>query len=158
MPPNSYFLPAGRTGILQAHKTIAASIIQNARFGRIESLETPQLASTVSDFLANIIQLSGRFKNFEVLSKQLEMDLLRGHIKLNSSNYGADITYVTENGEFPLHMVSSTISEIAPISLYLKYIIMPGDMLIIDEPEAHLDPDNQVIFARYVCKNDPFRY
>jgi energy-coupling factor transporter ATP-binding protein EcfA2 len=40
------------------------------------------------------------------------------------------------------------ISEIAPIVLFLKYVVRPGHLLIIEEPESHLDADNQRKLAR----------
>ena len=36
------------------------------------------------------------------------------------------------------------VSEIAPIVLYLRYLVHPGDVLIIEEPESHLHPSTQV--------------
>lgn len=78
----------------------------------------------------------------------------------------------------PMEMrdVSSMVSEISPITAYLKYIVnvyptdfcvknerssnegvRPSDIIFIEEPEAHLHPENQVklmkIFARLVNKN-----
>ena len=71
-----------------------------------------------------------------------------------TSNKGAfpEITYRSANVDIPLHRTSSTISEIAPFSLYLKHIVYPSSMLIIEEPEAHLHPTNQLIFAKYLVK------
>ena len=32
--------------------------------------------------------------------------------------------------------------------LYLRYLVRPGDLLIIEEPESHLHPAMQAAFAR----------
>ena len=43
------------------------------------------------------------------------------------------------------------VSEIAPIVLYLKYLVRPGHLFIIEEPESHLDADNQRKLARAIA-------
>ena len=36
--------------------------------------------------------------------------------------------------------------------IYLKYLVKPKDLLIIEEPEAHLHPKNQVILAEILAE------
>jgi len=46
---------------------------------------------------------------------------------------------------------SSMASELAPIVLYLRYLIQPGNLLIIEEPESHLHPAAQIEFIRQIA-------
>ena len=46
---------------------------------------------------------------------------------------------------------SSMVSELAPVVLYLRYVVQPGDLLIIEEPEAHLHPEMQAAFTRLLA-------
>ena len=47
---------------------------------------------------------------------------------------------------------SSRVSELAPVVLYLRHVVSPGDVLIIEEPEAHLHPAMQTAFARELAR------
>lgn len=155
IPAESHYFPAARSGILQGHKALSASIIKSAPFGGIESFQIPQLTGVVSDFISNIILISRRRGLFFKMAEQLESELLHGNIRLspNTKNTFPEITYKSlDDDEIPLHRTSSTISEIAPLSLYLKYIVSPSSLLIIEEPEAHLHPTNQLIFAKYIVR------
>ena len=46
---------------------------------------------------------------------------------------------------------SSMVSELAPVVLYLRHVVRPGEVLIIEEPESHLHPGMQVEFIRHLA-------
>lgn len=151
--PHSFYFPAGRSGILQGHRALAASIIKNAPFGGIESLKIPQLTGIISSFISDIIDMPVMPGPFSKLAQQLEQELFHGRIQIpHTKNQTPEIIFDSKHGKIPLHRTSSTISEIAPLSLYLKYIIGHNNLLIIEEPEAHLHPANQLILAKYIMK------
>ena len=53
-----------------------------------------------------------------------------------------------------MHISSSTTNQLAPLYLFFKYWGHPSmqDMLIIDEPEENLHPENQVKFLEMMFK------
>ena len=60
--------------------------------------------------------------------------------------------------DLPLMNTSSMVSELAPVVLYLRHIVQPGDVLIIEEPESHLHPAMQVEFIRQLAASCTLRH
>lgn len=52
----------------------------------------------------------------------------------------------------PLHLASSSVRGMSDFYFYLKHTASPGQLLIIDEPETHLHPTNQVRLARLMAR------
>lgn len=153
IPTQSYYLPAARSGILQGHRAITTSIIRNTPYAGIAGTQIPPLSGVVADFLSLIISTHSHEGEFYKYAEQLEFDILNGRIKLYVEKYKhPEIKYIFMDHEIPLHRTSSTVSELAPLVLYLKHIVRKGDLLIIEEPEAHLHPANQLILARHIAR------
>jgi hypothetical protein len=52
----------------------------------------------------------------------------------------------------PIYLGSSAIKSQVALDLYLRHIAQPDDMLMIDEPELNLHPDNQRRMARLIAR------
>lgn len=152
-PLSTYYLPAARSGLMQGHKTIVADAIYNASFAGIKDSEEPKFSGAVAEFLSNLIKLPEKKGHFYDLALEFEQELIHGEIKLSSSDRPyPEIKYKFNDFEIPLQRASSTVSEMAPLFLYLKYLIKTRDVLIIEEPESHLDLRNQTILAKYLVR------
>ena len=158
-----YYLPSARSGIMQSHRIIASSLVKQAtQAGVKRSSQFPTMSGVIADFMEKIIlyEENTEFEfdeEMKCLAETLESDVLAGQVllKLTPSGY-PDFYYRPHGIEEDIHLsqTSSMVSELAPLVLFLRSLVHLGDMLIIDEPEAHLHPgaqaDMAVILARLV--------
>lgn len=152
--PFSLYLPAARSGILSAHKLVASGLLRELPYVGLKKMEFLPLGGTVTDFLANIIQLSRHRGRFADLAKFLEDEVTGGRIdikEIEKLTY-PEIFYKIKDLQLPLYRSSSMVSEIAPLVLYLRYIISPKSRLIIEEPESHLHPGAQRKLAKVLVR------
>ena len=54
--------------------------------------------------------------------------------------------------DIPLHLASSSARGLADLYFYLRHKAAKNDLLIIDEPESHLDTHNQILLARILAR------
>ena len=156
VPEQSYYLPAARSGIVQGYKVLAADIIhRSARQGRSTD-NIPSLPGVTTEFVGNLIGLDWRLRRpttdtaMDNAISFIEDEVLHGKIDLDQSTALriSKIVYLpseaqSESGEFTLDETSSMVSELAPLILFLKYLVRRGDLLILEEPESHLHPAAQ---------------
>ena len=166
----AFYLPADRTGLMNAHATVVSALIQSATLGGIRRADpvTP-LSGVRGDFLEQLVQMVqmspsqlGRFPRdrrgrdrLRKLSKRIEDRMLGGAVKvggLPGLSY-PHFTYLPRGWKagLPLASASSMVSELGPVVLYLRHVVSSDDLLIIDEPESHLHPAMQVAFTRHIA-------
>ena len=154
---NPFYLPAARTWIMQSHQVIAEALIGRSSSAGLESVSISKLSGVLSDFLKGIIFIeTDKVLNPDIgkIAHKMEKEALDGSIILKFSEVGhyPQFSYKQKKVQIPLSQSSSMISELAPIVLFLKYKVNKGDLLIIEEPEAHLHPEAQTSIAKTVVR------
>ena len=153
----AYYLPSDRTGVMHSHQVVVSALIQRATAAGLRPSESvPLLSGVLADFLNGLIWMNQpRRTPLRKLADVLEQNLLAGAVRLNRSETGyPSFAYrpAKWDSDVPLMRTSSMVSELAPVVLYLRYLVEPGDLLIIEEPESHLHPALQTAFARELAR------
>ena len=155
----AYYLPADRTGVMHSHQVVVSTLIQNATAAGLRpSADIPMLSGVLADFLNELIGISdrpARRAGHERFANFVEDDILQGAVRVERNETGYPTFSYRPRGwreDLPLMRASSMVSELAPVVLYLRHVVRPGDVLIIEEPEAHLHPGMQAAFARALAR------
>ena len=165
VPRDTYFVPAARSGIMQSLEILTSSVLAHLHATRpgLEWFPTPPtLYGMIAVFLMDMMDVLRRGESpsrdgnlFNQLAEELEQVILGGSIRPPIGSLGGSggrysrLVYVPNDSDRQLRFSRSpsTVSELAPLVLYLRYIVSPHDTLIIEEPEDHLHPDAQTKMA-----------
>ena len=79
-------------------------------------------------------------------------DMMEGYYSSSSD----DIAFISRrkgrNFNLPLHIASSSARGLSDLYFYLRHIAKENQLVIIDEPESHLDTANQILLARLLAR------
>lgn len=157
-----FFLPASRSGIyngMSAFGAIVAELAKN-RSNITRKIEFPGITEPISDYFIELSNISNNKTNNILHDRKIkqcydaiECNILNGEVIFDKETNELKYTPKEEkNVQYSMSEVSSMVSEVSPIVAFLKYIIANREgmspenkaILFIEEPEAHLHPNNQV--------------
>ena len=157
----AFYLPADRTGVMHTYKTVTSGLIESAPMsGARTAAPGPTLTGYLADFLQQLIALAdsppdGQGTAMRDIGTQIEDTILGGsvHVERMVLTGFPHFTYQPKDWKdrLPLMNASSMVSELGPVVLYLRHLVRPGDVLIVEEPESHLHPAMQVEFTRQLA-------
>lgn len=160
----AYYLPADRTGIMHAHSMVVSSLIERAAMSGLRpGVDTPLLSGVLADFLEQLIvrqRFTFRRRESEngslTIASDIENLILGGVIQKKRAELTdyPEFVFMPKKWKKTISLInsSSMVSELAPVVLYLREHVLPGDFLIVEEPESHLHPAKQVEFIQLLAR------
>lgn len=103
----------------------------------------------VAEDLAERKKTKSQFFHF---AEALESDLLQGKVQISSDGEIQFRPLKSPRTVLPIQMTASIVKTLSSLVVYLKHIAHHNDLIIIDEPEINLHPDNQIILARLLSR------
>ena len=107
----------------------------------------------------DLVNLQSRRSPFYEFAEQLEEQLLKGKISVSKDGEVIYVPAKAKSVKLPIHLSASIVKTLSSLTFYLRYLAKNNDLIIIDEPELNLHPDNQIVLARLFAKliNKGFR-
>lgn len=154
-----FLLPAERNGLVLTYKVLGSrrfKLLRDARPADLSSsgddgVRYPKPVEDFLDFLTDVEIADAPLLNpqgspFHALADEIERAIQNKHKTRLVPNVvgGKDIKVEIKRGlVIDLHNASSSIKQLAPLLLFLRYRARRGGFLIIDEPEMNLHPESQ---------------
>lgn len=165
---NVYFLPASRSGIyagMNAFGSIVAELSKNRAY-ITKKIEFPGISEPISDYFISLSNIKAKEnENLKKFYSDIEENILKGKVTFDKNRNALMYKPDNINASYEMTEVSSMVSEVSPIVAFLKYIIASSNkkyrkiksIVFIEEPEAHLHPNNQIalveIFSKLINEN-----
>lgn len=149
------YLPAARTGLVLAINELAASALKGFQGGGDDPARGgARFTAPMSEFLSALVSTTrpNRGGRFGSVADFLEEHILGGRIFIEGKGV-PEFQYSStgSNRKYPMHVVSSMITELTPILALLRNAHM-GSGLVLEEPEAHLHLEAQRYMARALAR------
>lgn len=106
-------------------------------------------ALKIADDLEEYQKSKSSFYHF---AEEIENKLLNGKVIISKEGNVEFKSNKAKSLSLSFHQSSSIVKTLASLILYLKHKAVENDLIIIDEPELNLHPDNQILLARIFSK------
>ena len=79
-------------------------------------------------------------------------DMMEGYYRSSSDDIELMSKRKGHSFNIPLHIASSSARGLSDLYFYLRHVARKNQLVIIDEPESHLDTANQILLARLLAR------
>lgn len=154
-----YMLPAERSGLNMFYRELNLNR-NNVFYGLMSEQNTEELEGRIAKYplpISDYINLLNRLDSesqtvatYSELAATLEKQIVCGQFSVTQN--GSILFHLKEGQKLDFHLSSSTAKSLFGLDYLLKNELGEGSVLIVDEPEQNLHPDNQRYIARLLCK------
>jgi len=103
----------------------------------------------ISEDIVNYKKTETEFFEF---ATEIEDEILNGKLTINKDGDVLFASNKAKSKKLPIHLSASLVKTLSSIVFYLKHLAKSNDLIIIDEPELNLHPNNQIILTRIFAK------
>jgi energy-coupling factor transporter ATP-binding protein EcfA2 len=139
------------------------TIDKEKNIGKIKSLlDFKRYPLAISDELKiadDLVEIKKKKSKFFDFAEELERELLLGKVDISNDGEIEFTPKISPSTKLPIQMTASIIKTLSSLIVYLKHRANENDLIIIDEPEINLHPENQIILTRIFARlaNKGFR-
>lgn len=151
IPQRAFYFPASRSGFMQTYGALTSLVWAALGAGHFQDATVGAIPGTAADFLQFLAQVKPveRWEPGADAAAVLEESVLHGSISLQQGEGSPQVFFKPDGSDqsWPIEETATATAELAPLVLYLRYEAARSHAIFIDEPEAHLHPENQIALA-----------
>jgi predicted ATPase len=154
-PWNIYFLPSGRAGLLEGFKVVSSAFYKGAPVTFLSKNKPSSVTGVVADYYGLLMNFEGKKGPYNKMAKEMLSKTMEGMVELDSKDSPFTIMKYRlkspDNKETVIDITkaSSMVKELAPVFMLVSEKLQPNDILIIEEPESHLQSKTQLELAEF---------
>ncbi len=155
-----FYFPPGRVGLMESFNSLVPSLIEKYTKRSKDRNEFVDLfPGVLGDFIASLAKIRGtsldsRDQRIVDTAKRIEAGILEGEVNVQFNSAGMPYIFFKPddgNNLVPIKLLSSKIKQLAPLVVFLRYIINKESIIIIEEPEVHVHPSKQVELVNQIA-------
>ncbi|KAA6324497.1 hypothetical protein EZS27_026179 [termite gut metagenome] len=149
----TYILPVERNSVYTFIDELAVNQLNNLGIENdIKKNRYPHPILNALETAADLKRIKKEKSRYSWLAEEIEKDILHGNISVSEDGELQFTSQKAPDIALSVHLSASVIKNLSGLLIYLKHLANANDLLIIDEPELGLHPDNQIVLARIFAK------
>jgi hypothetical protein len=150
----AYMLPVERNSAYTFSNELAAGRLDKKSLAVKEEQNYPSPIRSLLSIAVQLKSIKDANSNsaYHLLATEIEKNILHGNVAISDEGALQFISEKAQEAVLPVHLSASIVKNISGLLIYLKYQAKDNELLIIDEPEMGLHPNNQILLVRIFAR------